>query len=110
MPVLNVPAFLTIDMITKIINKIVVKRSLYTPLAALMCIVIATVSAFASQRLGQSNNIHIGHKSVGLKCIPTEVSCTDLPTGVVCRDNQDKALYLHIGPISCANQLWRPTP
>lgn len=86
------------------------KRSLYKPLVALSCFVIAIVSASASQRFNKSNNAHVGHKSVGLKCIPTEVSCTDLPTGVVCRDNEDKALYLHIGPISCANQLWKPTP
>lgn len=86
------------------------KNSTFKAVVLFGCVVITVVSAFATKRFNQSISTQIGHKSVGLKCIPTEVTCTELPTGVVCRDNEDKALYLHIGPISCANQLWKPTP
>lgn len=51
-----------------------------------------------------------GHKSIGMKCVPTDVDCTEAPTGVICRDESEKALYLYIGSISCAHQLWKPLP
>lgn len=53
---------------------------------------------------------HKGHKSIGMKCVPTDVDCTEVPTGVICRDESEKALYLYIGAISCAHQLWKPLP
>ena len=78
------------------------------PVIAFSCAIgIALGNKLADRNV---NAPQTGHKSIGLKCIPTEVACTDIPNGVVCRDASEKALYLHIGAISCANQLWKPLP
>lgn len=78
------------------------------PIITFWCATTVALGNQSFESIGQLP--HKGHKSVGMKCVPTEVACTEVPTGVVCRDDSEKALYLYIGPISCSHQLWKPVP
>lgn len=85
-------------------------KSLKAILPIITCWCAITVT-FGNQPVNVSKGLaHKGHKSIGMKCVPTDVDCTEVTTGVICRDESEKALYLYIGPISCAHQLWKPLP
>lgn len=74
-------------------------------------LLLAIITAFAFN--SRNNNLlalYSGHKKVGVMCVDTGVLCTDENTQIICKDATGATLYKHVGPTSCAQQLWKPVP
>ena len=85
------------------------KTTILKTVFPLLAFVFAIAGAFAFKPAPDSAVTNFfGAKKIGLnECQITSVDCTDVNTGVICKDGT-VTLYKMISGTSCPNQLWRP--
>lgn len=85
------------------------KKQILKMILPIFAFVVAITTAFAFKKADDSTEaLYIGHRKVGLNCVSTDVVCTDINTGVICRDSSSNTLYKFISPTFCPDQLWKP--
>jgi len=85
------------------------KRKIVKAIFPMIAFIFAITVAFAFTPADRSADaLYVGYKRVGVNCVATDVICTDVNTGVICKDASNNTLYRFISPTQCPEQLWKP--
>lgn len=87
------------------------KNKIVKPFFSFLAFTIAITTAFAySSGIRSEQALYVGYKRVGHLCVATDVLCTNVNTGVICKDASNNTLYRLNGTGQCPEQLWKPLP
>ena len=76
----------------------------------LLAFIFAIGASFAFKPAPSSADApFLGARKVSLHdCQMTSIQCTDVNTGIICKDKNNVTLYKFINGTSCPEQLWKP--